>query len=72
MIVDGVTVATIRPPTEDQIAETWAACKGGYDGDYIERGRYVSEETNRRAFKRTRAIRFNVVDPARVMRQSTN
>ena len=34
VIVDGVTVATIRRPTEDQIAETWAAWKGGYDGDY--------------------------------------
>ena len=34
VIVDGATVATIERPTEDQIAESWAAWKGGYDGDY--------------------------------------
>ena len=34
VIVDGATVATIKRPTPDQIAETWAAWKGGYDGDY--------------------------------------
>ena len=34
VIVDGAKAATIKRPTEDQIAETWAAWKGGYDGDY--------------------------------------